>query len=315
MSAVRGCDVLVAGEYFCDLIFAGLSDVPRPGAEFFATGLSVRPGGCYNMALALTRLGVATAWACDFGTDPFSRMVLEQAKADGLIDAAFQLRDHPVQRVSAAFTQGGERGFISFSETEIMPPDGTLLDRLEPRWLLQSFRFSADWLEFMRAARVGGAKILGDCRHGKFTVATPGVRDFLGLCDVFSPNEAEALALTGEADLEAALGRLAALTPAVVIKRGAAGALAMAGGRRIAVPAAAVAVVDTVGAGDAFDAGYLHGSLEGEDVSGCVRLAVACGTLSTTGAGSSAVPTLAALKAFAGLREATASRVKEFAAH
>ena len=50
------CDVLVVGEYFCDLIFSGLSDVPKPGAEFFADGLVMRPGGCYTSALALTRL-------------------------------------------------------------------------------------------------------------------------------------------------------------------------------------------------------------------------------------------------------------------
>ena len=59
----------MVGEYFCDLIFSGLSGVPKPGAEFFADGLTMRPGGCYTSALALTRLGVASAWAADFGTD------------------------------------------------------------------------------------------------------------------------------------------------------------------------------------------------------------------------------------------------------
>ena len=52
---VSNCDVLVAGEYFCDLIFSGLPEAPRLGADIFAESLSVMPGGTYNMVLALVR--------------------------------------------------------------------------------------------------------------------------------------------------------------------------------------------------------------------------------------------------------------------
>ena len=109
------CDVLVVGEYFCDMIFSGLSDVPQPGAEFFAEGLSVRPGGCYTSALALTRLGIASAWAADFGTDIFSRIVLSEAEQDGIDARAFHRLDVPAQRVSAAFSHRGERHFSAAS--------------------------------------------------------------------------------------------------------------------------------------------------------------------------------------------------------
>jgi sugar/nucleoside kinase (ribokinase family) len=283
-------EVLVVGEYFCDLIFSGLAEVPRPGAEFFARSLTVTPGGCYNMALALTRLGIRTAWAADFGTDLFSQTVLEAAGRDGLDAAGFTRLDHHVQRVSAAFTHQGERGFISFSETEVVPPEVALLDRLRPKWLLQSFRYGPDWLAFIAAARARGARVFADCRNGEFSLATPGVAEFLALCDVFSPNEAEALALTGAGDVETAAARLCALVPTLVVKRGERGALAFDHGRRLEVAAPAVEVVDTVGAGDAFNAGYLSGVLWDSGFAECVRLAVAGGSLSTTGAGSSAAP-------------------------
>ena len=52
------CDVLVTGEYFCDLIYAGLPEAPRLGAEYYARDLTVLPGGTYNIALALS-MGVA----------------------------------------------------------------------------------------------------------------------------------------------------------------------------------------------------------------------------------------------------------------
>lgn len=293
------CDVLVVGEYFCDLIFSGLSDVPQPGAEFFADGLSVRPGGSYTSALALTRLGLASAWAADFGTDVFSRMILSEAERDGIDPRAFNRLDVPAQRVSAAFSHRGERGFISFSETEVTPPDSRLLDRLKPKWLLQTFRFDADWIDFLLATKARGISIFADCRHGEFTLRTPGVRQFIGLVDVFSPNEAEALALTGKSDVKSALEELSTIAPTVVIKRGPFGVIAIDHGKRITVRAPMVDVVDTVGAGDAFNAGFLAGMMWESSFAECARLAVACGSLSTTGAGSGAVPTATELVNFA----------------
>jgi sugar/nucleoside kinase (ribokinase family) len=299
-------EVLVVGEYFCDLIFAGLSNVPRPGAEFFAGGLTVRPGGAYNMALALTRLGIDTSWAVDFGTDLFSRLVLEQSARDHLDPAAFNLLAYDVQRVSAAFTHASERGFISYSQTEVLPPPVALLDRLRPQWLLQTFRFSRPWLDFLRAARARDIRIFADCAHGDFTLETPGVREFLSLVDIFSPNEAEALSLTGRHEVDEALDDLTAIVPAVLVKCGSLGASAIARGRHFDVAAPSVEVVDTVGAGDAFNAGFLAGAVWESGFEECVRLAVACGTLSTLGAGNAALPDGAELSAYAaGLPGAT----------
>lgn len=96
---MSGYDVLVAGEYYCDLIFAGIDRPPALGDEVIAESLSVRTGGCYNMAVALTRLGVATAWACDFGADLFSRLALEAAKSDGIDPVAFRHQQRSVQMV------------------------------------------------------------------------------------------------------------------------------------------------------------------------------------------------------------------------
>jgi sugar/nucleoside kinase (ribokinase family) len=78
--------------------------------------------------------------------------------------------------------------------------------------------------------------------------------------DVLLANEAEALELTGEANLEAALATLAATCPVVAVTRGARGALATDGKETVAVPADPVEhVVDTTGAGDLFAAGFLSG--------------------------------------------------------
>ncbi|WP_052726161.1 carbohydrate kinase family protein [Devosia epidermidihirudinis] len=289
--------VLVAGEYFCDLILSGLDGVPRLGEEHFADGLSIMPGGTYNMALALSRLGVTSRWANQFGNDLFSQFVLDQARRDGLDERAFEHVDGPVQRLSVAFTGNGERGFLSHSAPRVAPPStDVLFDR--PEWLLQTFRFDSDWLEFIAAARAVNARVLADGRGGEFTLATPGVRAFLAHCDVFSPNAAEALTLAETDDLDVAIARLAPLVPVLLIKNGGDGALLVQGSDVVTVPAPTVAVVDTIGAGDAFNAGLLLGLEQGADWLNAAQLAVLAGSLSTTGTGGRASPMRAALEDF-----------------
>jgi sugar/nucleoside kinase (ribokinase family) len=86
-------------------------------------------------------------------------------------------------------------------------------------------------------------------------------------------------------DLETALSRLAEKVKTVVVKRGASGAVAIQGGRRFSAPAVPVEVVDPVGAGDSFDAGFLHQFLSGADLADCLTYGNLCGAFSTTDCG------------------------------
>jgi sugar/nucleoside kinase (ribokinase family) len=112
-----------------------------------------------------------------------------------------------------------------------------------------------------------------------------------------SPGEATAIAQAGADGVEAAAAALAAAGPLVAVKLGAAGAVAAApdgrGPVRASVPSAAEGVVDTTGAGDSFDAGFLFGYLSGWPLERTLALACACGTLSTRAlSGTAAQPTL-----------------------
>jgi len=297
---MRSADVLLTGEYYCDLIFADLPGPPRLGAELVARDLAVLPGGTYNIALALTRLGLDIHWAADFGTDLFSALVLEQAARDGLSPMLFNRLDTPLRRVTSVFSSGGDRGFLTYGDGAIVPPPAGTLDQVRPTWLLQTFRFEPAWLAFMREAKAGGAKLFADCRGGDFTLETPGVREFLSLLDVFSPNEDEAMALTGMQHPKKAAAMLAELVPIVAIKRGADGALVSDRGRWIKVAAPRVPVKDTTGAGDTFNGGFLYGLCSGRCTEEAAELAVLAGSLSATDYGVLAAPTLSALKKFAG---------------
>ena len=90
--------------------------------------------------------------------------------------------------------------------------------------------------------------------------------------DILLGNEAEALEITGEPDLEAALRSLTKTCPVVALTRGAAGAIASDGNETVSVPAEIVGVEDTTGAGDLFAAGFLLGLARERGLGDCLRL-------------------------------------------
>ena len=262
------------------------------GAEFFGAGLEIVPGGAYILAAALQRLGVHVRWHTRLGNDLFSRFVYEEAQHEGLDTALFEIIDRPLRSVSVSFSFVHDRGFISYIDA-FEPLDLlTILRDHRPRSvLLGGLEYSPAFLEFAAAARQMGSKLLMDCQHRQATLETPGVIEALQAVDAFMPNQGEACRLTGLSDVEEAARQLARFTPLVVVKLGAEGALAAQGEQITRAPAIhAGQVVDTTGAGDCFNAGFLYGYLKGESVETCLRYANLLGGISVTGHGVSQIP-------------------------
>jgi sugar/nucleoside kinase (ribokinase family) len=98
--------------------------------------------------------------------------------------------------------------------------------------------------------------------------------------------------MTQTNNVESAGKRLAGKSKLVVIKLGADGAALQINNKMLSVPSIPVNVVDTIGAGDAFDAGFLYGYLNRWDLKTSLRFAVICGALSTRASGgTTAQPT------------------------
>jgi sugar/nucleoside kinase (ribokinase family) len=289
------CDALVLGEYFCDLIFTGLPEPPRLGADLFSRSFEMAPGGSgYILTTALHRLGVQARWIAQFGNDLFSQYVLREAQREGLDSSLFQVYDHPLRSLSASFSFTHDRGFISYWDPFPERDPEPVIAAQRPRWVVNTrFDSSSDCRQAIEFIHQHGARAFVDCQYITTTLDEPGLADTLRLVDVFAPNQSEACQLTGDDDPGRSAARLAEFCPLVVVKAGAQGAYAHAGGHAWHAPALPVDVVDTTGAGDAFDAGFLAGLLWGESVETCLRCGNICGGLSVTRCGgASAAPTL-----------------------
>jgi sugar/nucleoside kinase (ribokinase family) len=283
-------DVIAFGDYFIDLVFTGLPRLPELGQEIYATGFAMLPGGAYNTVVNLHRLGARVGWACDFGNDEFSQFVLARARAEGLDERLFVHHRQPLRRITLVASFPSDRAFFSYTDPDPqIPAQLKALVKASARAVYLPGLYAGGQFEAgLALVRAKKMKLIMDGNSMTETLAgNPEVKRAISSVDIFMPNAMEARRLTGADHLGQALDALAELCPLVVIKDGANGALAAAGTTRCHAPAIAVTPIETTGAGDAFNAGFLRAWLDGHPLTECLRWGNIVGGLSTQGMGGS----------------------------
>lgn len=296
-------DVLVVGSPCVDLVFSGLPHWPVPGQELYVSDFAISAGAIFNTAAALSRLGFGVGLLCELGNDLFSRYLREEIERAGICLELLFLRDHPLRAISVCLPYEGERGFISFADA-VHPtaPVGLAPDMLAA---LAQVRCEAAFLYVHPAMRPvletlssRPTTIFLDAGWSLGALSDHALREMARHGHFFLPNQAEASLITGRQNPEEAVRALAEFGPTAVIKMGAAGAIACRKSELVRCPALPIApVVDTTGAGDAFNAGFIYGTLHGYTLPEALRCGTICGSLSTTAmTGTAAVPTAAELE-------------------
>ena len=288
-------DILIPGNYFCDLIFTGFPNFPALGSEVYTQGLTVTIGGALNTVIALHRLGVNVGWVGWVGTDIFSRYVLDTVEKEGIDTSLVKRVDAPYQRVTASVSYPHDRAFITYVDPA--PTALELLIEVQDKISFRHLHFTGFQLNphmpaMLAAMKARGVGVSMDCQDRPITLDTPGVRETISSLTIFMPNAKEAMLLTGTDSVEVAGDTLKPLVASLIIKDGANGAFAWHSDERYHMPSLSVTAVDTTGAGDVFNAGFLCATLEGKNTADCLRWGNICGGLSTLGhGGTSTAPT------------------------
>lgn len=281
--------VLSTGRLYCDLVFRGLDVMPRLGEERFTDDFAIVPGGGgFITAAHLVGLGQAAALLARLGEDPLSRSLLPALDASG-VDLAFLERAVDAgPQLTVAMVQDGERAFLSRRAGPARPATlpAALGDVRAAHLHIAEFATLAEIPHLVTDARHHGITVSLDPSWDDALIRSP---DLVTLCngvDIFLPNASEARAIADCDDLDAAGQRLARHFALVVIKDGGAGARLYQGEDAVALPAAPCqAVLDTTGAGDAFNAGFLAAWLAGRSPERALAEGIACGTLSVQSIG------------------------------
>ena len=290
--------LICAGEFFFDIIFYDLPRLPRLGEEVVTDNFALDVGGGAAITASVAaRLGRATDLVSVLGTSTLDSFALDQLRRRGV--------GHKLVRHSKGHRHGGctvavstarDRYFLTASganeevaEHVLSPPVRQAMARAQH----VHFGLSPhDWRRFpalLADLRQRGVTTSWDLGWRPEAMGDANFRRTLAELDVVFMNQREALRFSGAASVNEAVRRLRGDGQVFVVKLGSRGAKAVGQDEcRARVPGLKVRTVDSTGAGDAFNGGFLHWWLQGAGIEECLRAGNICGALSTRAPGGSA---------------------------
>jgi sugar/nucleoside kinase (ribokinase family) len=258
--------------------------------ELLATGFGMTLGSSSAIvAHNLAALGVSVGFVTRLGDDPLGSIALERLAAKGVdISSVKRISGGTSTGVTILLTHEGKRHILTYPGTmfEMAAADLDLAYLASARHFHLSSLFLHKALQpdlpgILRQLKSKGLTLSLDTNDDPDDTWGAPLDELLGVVDIFLPNEDEACRITGKSDSESAIEALAKRVSLVAIKCGKRGSLVEKAGRRWFVPALPVTPVDTIGAGDSFDAGFLAAYLRGEAPDACADFGNRTAALST----------------------------------
>jgi sugar/nucleoside kinase (ribokinase family) len=303
MDTQKGCgesavkksfDVSIAGEINLDVILYGLPEAMPVERELLASGFTMTLGSSSAiLAHNLAALGSSVGFITRLGDDPLGEIALQRLAERGVdISRVRLVHGGPSTGVTILLDHCGQRHILTYPGTMFEMDESDI----DFDYLASARHFHLSSLFLHKALQPALPGIFRRLKAAGLTLSLDtnddpddrwgGVLDeLLGLVDIFLPNEDEACRITGKAGVESAISVLAERVPLVAVKCGRRGALVQAGQELWSLPAEVIVPVDTIGAGDSFNAGFLSAFLEGKPPADCAAFGNCTAALSTMRSG------------------------------
>jgi sugar/nucleoside kinase (ribokinase family) len=283
-------DVSVIGELNLDLIMSGLPPELTLEREHLCTGLSITLGSSTAIfAHNLSSVGNKVGFSSSIGSDPLGEICLKRLGESGVDLSRVRRMVGKTTGLTIILPQGKQRYILTYPGT-MFEMSGKDLDldyifnakhlHVASYFLQQGLQASLP--DVFRKAKAAGLSTSLDTNDDPGDRWSSGVHDLLKYVDVLLPNEREACKLAQVDDAERAADILSQKVAVVVIKRGSQGALARVSKHKFVAPSLNVQAIDHVGAGDSFDAGFLHEFVRGKAIEDCLKFGNVLGALSVT---------------------------------
>lgn len=286
-------DISIAGEINLDLILYGLPLQMPVERELLASDFRVTLGSSSAiMAHNAATLGARVAFTTVIGPDDLGRIALERLQLSG-VDTSHTIQHSTMSTgVTLLLPHGSDRHILTYPGTIAE----LTVDDLDFDFLTQARHFHLSSLYLQKGLHAGLPDMLRRLKRAGLTISLdtnddPDDRwgdplwDVLPNVDLFLPSESELCRMTGCSDLDAAIASVACHVPTIVVKRGSSGVRVHSKDKNTDVAPVNVVPVDTIGAGDSFDAGFLCAYLMGRDAVTAARAGNITGALSTQATG------------------------------
>jgi sugar/nucleoside kinase (ribokinase family) len=286
-------DVMAVGEINMDLVMSGLQSMPAEGREIIAEKFSLTLGSSTAICASwLSALGLKTGFAGKIGNDIFGDLSLNQLKKNG-IDIINIIKDGTLQTgLTISLSKKNDRGLVTFlgaiEEFCVKDIDLSVIDNTRHVHVGSFFmqhKLRPGLPDFFKEARLKGVTTSLDAGWDDTGNWDYDLTETLKYTDIFFPNEIEALKITKQESIMKAVEILSKSAKQVVVKCSDKGALTKVKDKIIEIKSYKVTPVDTTGAGDSFNAGFIYGFLNGFDVEKCMSYGNACGAICVTRTG------------------------------
>jgi sugar/nucleoside kinase (ribokinase family) len=287
-------DVLVVGELNVDLILSDIEKFPEIGKEVLAHGMTLTLGSSSAIfASNISSLGARVAFLGKIGNDKFGEVVLETLKTNHVDVSMVKTDENAGTGATIVLYVDEDRANTTYPGAMdlLTPGDITEEDLKKARHLHFSSYFLQPGMwkglgQLFRLARKLGLTTSFDMQWDPKETWDMDMEDILPHVNVFLPNEMELKSLTGKKDLYEAIDSVKKYSETIVIKRGNKGSIVVQDNNLFDLPSFLnEKVIDTVGAGDSFNAGFIFKYIKNENISECQKFGNLAGAVSTTAAG------------------------------
>lgn len=295
MSANKVYDVLVAGELNVDIILNHLNKFPEMGKEVLAEQMTITLGSSSAIfASNLSVLGTRVAFAGALAKDQFGNQILSSLREKGVVTDHIVFTKDRSTGATIALNFDEDRAMITypgamsvFSLEDVPEKLFSESKHLHVSSIFLSVKLKEQVCKLFRKAKSFGLTTSLDPQWDPEEQWDIDFKSLLPDVDVFLPNESELLALTGSVSTEEAVKKIQGYSNNIlIVKSGRNGAFLWKGEESIHQPAFLnEKVADSIGAGDSFDAGFIHQFIQGKSLRQCLEFAALTGAINTTRAG------------------------------
>ncbi|MGB9729357.1 MAG: carbohydrate kinase family protein [Thermoprotei archaeon] len=279
-------DVIAVGNANIDLMFV-ITYFPKPDEEVLSKDFKIVPGGsASNFAVAISRLGVTAGLIASLGDDVFGQLIIDNLKNENVdISHIKIIKNSPTGVVIIFIDEYGERRMIAYRGANLMlNKDDINVKYIKTAKLIHLSGTKLDLSEYIASiAKHEGLIVSFDPGSVISSMGIIKCKKVLSNTDILFVNRLEIMQLIGIQDiLESAYELINYGLSIVVVKLGSDGSLAVTKNKKIKIPAFKVKAVNTTGAGDAFNAGFLKAFLLNMEIEDALKIGNAVAALSIT---------------------------------
>jgi sugar/nucleoside kinase (ribokinase family) len=297
----RKFDIVVVGELNPDLILSG-NVVPefRQVEKMVNNAILTIGSSSAIFACGAARLGLHVAFIGKIGKDQFGRYMLHSLEGYGIDTSGIREDNQTATGLSIILSTGSDRAILTYPGTipllQLSDINQDILAQARHLHVGSYFiqeSLHPDMALLIEMAHKFGLSVSLDTNYDPSEKWDDGIVQLIKNVDIFLPNEVECQAIAGKTNLEEAINYLGKMVKLLGVKLGVKGAILYRGSRNYQIKPIPVETVDTIGAGDSFDAGFVYGYLANWDPKRIIKFATICGSLSTRKSGGTAAqPTL-----------------------